>query len=54
LAVKNTIPLERWRHGVSIMLEKSPGNINVSKLKAILLLEADFILFYFTHQLQVI
>jgi len=42
LAVKNMTPLERWRNGVSIMLEKSAGNIKVSKLRAILLLEADF------------
>ena len=42
LAVQNTTPLERWRNRVSIMLEKSAGNIHISKLKAILLLEADF------------
>ena len=40
LAVKNRTPLERWTRGVSIMLEKSPGNFRVDKLRAILLLEA--------------
>ena len=35
-------PLERWQNRVSIILEKSTGNIQVSKLRAILLLEADF------------
>ena len=29
LAVKNSTPLERWACGVSIMLEKSPGNVTV-------------------------
>ena len=28
--------------GVSVMLEKSAGNVNIQKLRAILLLEADF------------
>ena len=31
LAVKNSTPLERWICGVSIMLEKSPGNLTVEK-----------------------
>ena len=26
LAVKNVYPLKRWKRGVSIMLEKAPGN----------------------------
>jgi len=34
--------LERWRKGLNIMLEKSPGNFNVEKLRIILLFEADF------------
>ena len=42
LAVHNTTPLDRWRNGVSIILEKFAGNVNVAKLKAILLLEANF------------
>ena len=42
LVVTNSTPLERWICGVSIMLEKSPGNLIVEKLRALLLLEADF------------
>ena len=42
LAVKNSTPLERWICGVSIMLENSTGNLTVEKLRALLLLEADF------------
>ena len=40
--MRNTTPLERWRNSVSIILKKSAGIIHVLKLKAILLLEADF------------
>jgi len=32
----------RWRKGLNIMLEKSPGNFNVEKLRIILLFKADF------------
>ena len=42
LALLSGQPLMRWTKGVSVMLEKVPGNINVQKLRAILLLEADF------------
>ena len=42
LALCNTTLLERWTNRVSIILEKVAGNINVAKLRAILLLEADF------------
>ena len=35
-------PLSRWIKGVLVMLEKVAGNINMQKLRAILLLEADF------------
>ena len=42
LAIKSGQPLTRWINGVSVMLEKIAGNINVQKLRAILLLEADF------------
>ena len=31
----------RWKRGVSVILEKSPGNINVQKLRAVFMLEAD-------------
>ena len=42
LVIKNETPLSRWKRGVSIMLEKKKNQILVSKLRAILLLEADF------------
>ena len=42
LIVKNCAPPARWVHGVSIMLEKSPGNLRIEKLQAILLLEVDY------------
>lgn len=42
LAIKSGQPLTRWIKGVSVMLEKVAGDINVQKLRAILLLEADF------------
>ena len=42
LALLSGQPLSRWTKGVSVMLEKVAGNINVQKLRAILLLEADF------------
>jgi len=32
----------RWHTGLNVMLEKSPGNFNVEKLRIILLFEADF------------
>ena len=32
----------RWRQGLNIMIEKKKGEINVSKLRTILLMEADF------------
>ena len=34
--------LSRWSKGLSIMLEKVKGNINVEKLRGILLMEADY------------
>lgn len=35
-------PLKRWQSGLQIILEKKPGVILVTKLRAILLMEADF------------
>ena len=35
-------PLERWKQGLTCILEKLPGNCLVTKLRAILLMEADF------------
>jgi hypothetical protein len=42
LAVTGGTPLERWQSGLSVMLEKTQGVIQVDKLRAILLMEADF------------
>ena len=42
LAVTGGCPLPRWQAGLSCMLEKEPGVIKVDKLRAILLMEADF------------
>ncbi len=42
LALKKGIALERWSKGLSVMLEKMFGVQLVSKLRAILLMEADF------------
>ena len=32
----------RWQQGLNIMIEKKPGEINVTKLRTILLMEVDF------------
>jgi hypothetical protein len=43
LTVKGGTPFERWQSGLSVMLEKKKkGVIQVDKLRAILLMEADF------------
>ena len=42
LALKKGIALERWSKDLSVMLEKMFGVQLVSKLRAILLMEADF------------
>jgi hypothetical protein len=42
LALKKSIALEQWATGLSVMLEKMFGVRLVSKLRAILLMEADF------------
>ena len=42
LAFATGTPLDRWIIGLSVMLEKKPGVIDVDKLRAILLMEADF------------
>ena len=41
IVLKMGLPLERWLHGLTVMLEKERGNINVDKLRAICLFEAD-------------
>ncbi len=42
VTLANAIQLERWSRGLSVMLEKTLGVTFVSKLRAILLMEADF------------
>ena len=42
LAMRGGQLLKRWIKGVLVMLEKVVGSINAQKLRAILLLEADF------------
>jgi hypothetical protein len=41
LALMRGVSLSRWRHGLSCMMEKKVGSHLVSKLRSILLLEAD-------------
>jgi len=41
-ALANRTPLEQWKQGVLVILEKERDNINITKLRAILLLEVDF------------
>ncbi len=42
LALKKGIAMKRWSNGLSVMLKKKIGVCLVSKLRAILLMEADF------------
>ena len=42
LAILNKTPLARWLNGVLIILLKKTANISVIKLRAMLLLEADY------------
>jgi hypothetical protein len=42
IALHHGIALSRWKFGLCVMLEKSPGVRLISKLRAILLMEADF------------
>ena len=42
IALKEGIALSRWYNGLSVILEKMFGVRLVSKLRAILLMEADF------------
>jgi hypothetical protein len=42
LAVMGECPFSQWESGLSCMLEKTAGVIKVDKLRAILLMEADF------------
>ena len=42
LSIRNSLLLKRWTNRLLVILEKSSGKILVLKLRAILLLEADF------------
>ena len=42
LALSHGVALERWQSGLCVMLEKVSGVKLISKLQAILLMEADF------------
>ena len=42
LAIRNRLPLHCWIKGILVMLEKKPKVVKVTKLRAILLLEANF------------
>ena len=42
LVIRNRVLLDRWKKGISIMVEKSHNNISIIKLHTILLLETDF------------
>jgi len=34
--------LKRWQKGLNMLLEKQPGNLNMEKLRIILLFEGNF------------
>jgi hypothetical protein len=42
VTLAHAIQLEQWSRGLSVMLEKTLGVTLVTKLQAILLMEADF------------
>ena len=42
VAFRNGTPLERWKSGLAVMLEKQANCMLVDKLRSILLMEADF------------
>ena len=42
VVIAHAIQLEKWSRGLSVMLEKTLGVTLVTKLRAILLMEADF------------
>jgi hypothetical protein len=46
LALRRGIPLSRWSKGVTVLLEKEPGNCYIEKLRAICLMEGDLITSY--------
>ena len=42
LILRLGLPLERWLNGILLLLQKEIGNIDIDKLRAIILFEADF------------
>ena len=42
LIVRNGFPLDRWLHGILLLLQKEVGNIDIDKLRFIILFECDF------------
>ena len=42
ICLKNGIALDRWKESLTCILEKEPGNCLITKMRAILLMEADF------------
>ena len=46
LMMRNSTPLEYQKKGLSVILETVPIKINTSKLRVILILEADFNIIY--------
>ncbi len=42
VVLAHAIQLERWSQGLLVILEKTIGNTLVTKLRAILMIEADF------------
>ena len=41
LVLSMGMPLERWLHGLTVLLETEDGNINIEKLRAICLFKAN-------------
>ena len=41
IVLRMGMPLRRWLHGLTVMLEKEAGNCEIDKLRAICLFEAD-------------
>ena len=42
LTLRIDLPLERWLHGILVLLEKESGNIDIDKVQTIILFKADF------------
>ena len=42
LIIQNGFFLDRWLHGILLLLQKEVGNIDIDKLRFIILFECDF------------